>query len=277
MVQKHAWPTDLLQQIRKTVEKPSRQIQSPEFAFKLTKECTQKNFLVLKKYDFNLEHALAAQKGTTPLEYGSEFRTADELAPIFQDHLLWESMKENLTTGATFPLEELDKETRLLDFTTALERGNHKGAQKKPDLLKELVTNEVIHGYGLPLPLSVLIQIPGTLLAPMNIQAQNTINEFGKIIAKDRLTYDQSFDFSPNSSVNSRVIWDNLPPVRYGHCIQRIINWAVATKRKFPNKRILASKIATSQHTIRCTWPEQLHCRCVHKSQTRTLLSYHSD
>ena len=59
-VQKHVWPTDLLQQIRKTVEKPSRQMQTPELAFKLTKECAQKNFLVYKKYDLNLEHALAA-------------------------------------------------------------------------------------------------------------------------------------------------------------------------------------------------------------------------
>ncbi len=203
---------------KKTVEKPSCQIQSPEFAFKLTKECSQKNFLVLKKYGFNLEHALAAQKGT-PLEYGSKFRIANELAPIFQDHPLWESMEETLTTGAIFPLEELDKETRLLDFTVALKRCNHKGAQKKPDFLKELVTKDVIHGYGLPLPLSKLIRIPGTILAPMNIQAQNTIHEFGQIIAKDRLTHDQSFDFLPAWSVNSRVIWDDLPPVRYGHCI----------------------------------------------------------
>jgi hypothetical protein len=49
----------------------------------------------------------------------------------------------------------------------------------------------------------------------MNVAAQNTIDEFGRIIAKDRLTHDQSFDFSEKSSVNSRVIWDDLPPVRY--------------------------------------------------------------
>ena len=194
-----------------------------EFTFELTIESAQKNFLVLRKYGFNLEKALAVQKGT-PLEYSSEFRTADELAPIFQDHPLWESMKENLNTGVIFPLEKLDEETRLLDFVTALERGNHKGAQKKPDLLRELISKDMIHGYGLPLPLSMLIRIPSTVLAPMNIMAQNTINEFGQIIAKDRLTHNQSFDFSPDSSVSSRVIWDNLPPVRYGHCMRRIIN-----------------------------------------------------
>ncbi len=68
-------------------------MQKSKFTFELTIECTQKNFLVLRKYGLNLEKALTAQKGT-PLEYGSEFMAADELAPILQDHPLWESMKE---------------------------------------------------------------------------------------------------------------------------------------------------------------------------------------
>jgi hypothetical protein len=127
----------------------------------------------------------------------------EELAPVFALHPLWEEIKGTLTSGAVFPLRELDEETRLADFAAALERGNHKGAQKKPDLLKELVGKDVIHGYGLPLPLDKLIRIPGTVLAPMNIAAQNTIDEFGRIIAKDRLTHDQSFDFTEGCSVNS--------------------------------------------------------------------------
>jgi hypothetical protein len=127
-------------------------MKSSEFQFKLTKEAAAKNFLTLKKYGLNLEKALEAQKGT-PLEYGSEFRTREELSPIFQDHPLWPFMVDNLTTGASFPLRELDEETRLLDFNAALARGNHKGAQKKPDSLKDLVNKDIIHGYGLPLPL----------------------------------------------------------------------------------------------------------------------------
>ena len=217
-------------------------MKKPEFKFELTKECAEWNFLVFRKYGFNLEKALRMQQGT-PLEYGSEFRTVSELEPIFKHHPLWIHMKENLTTGAIFPLAELDEETRLADLQAALNRGNHKGATKKPDLLSKLVEKDVIHGYGLPLPLPKISRIPGIVLAPLNIQAQNTINEFGQIIEKDRLTHDQSFDFSPDSSVNSRVIWDDLPPVRYGQCMKRIINRAVATRRKYPNKKILTSKI----------------------------------
>jgi hypothetical protein len=58
---------------------------------------------VLRKHGYNLERALAAQKGT-PLEYGSEFRTVEELEPIFKLHPLWDGMKENLTSGAIFPI-----------------------------------------------------------------------------------------------------------------------------------------------------------------------------
>jgi hypothetical protein len=42
-------------------------------------------------------------------------------------------------------------------------------------------------------------------MAPMNIMAQNTISELGKIVPKDRLTHDQSWKWSSGTSVNSRV------------------------------------------------------------------------
>jgi hypothetical protein len=42
-------------------------------------------------------------------------------------------------------------------------------------------------------------------MAPMNIMAQNTINELGRIVPKDRLTHDQSWKWSSGTSVNSRI------------------------------------------------------------------------
>jgi hypothetical protein len=80
-------------------------------------------------------------------------------------------------------------------------------------------------------------------MAPMNIMAQNTIDETGKIIQKDRLTHDQSWKWSSGTSVNSRVKKDLLQACRFGFCIRRIINWAVAARWKYPNYRILAAKI----------------------------------
>ena len=42
-------------------------------------------------------------------------------------------------------------------------------------------------------------------MAPMNIMAQNTIDEFGRVVSKDRLPHDQSWKWGSGTSVNSRV------------------------------------------------------------------------
>ena len=74
----------------------------------------------------------------------------------------------------------------------ALSFGNYKGAVRNTIFLRKLIEKNVVHSYGLVLPLSKIDQIPGVLLAPMNIMTQNTINENGRIVEKYRLTYDQS-------------------------------------------------------------------------------------
>jgi hypothetical protein len=98
-------------------------------------------------------------------------------------------------------------------------------------------------GFALPLPLNKIASIPGILLAPLSIQAQSKINEQGEIIPKDRLTHNQSWKWQSETSVNSRVEKDKLMPCYFGKAIKRLINWAVATCRKYPNKRILAMKL----------------------------------
>jgi hypothetical protein len=72
------------------------------------------------------------------------------------------------------------------DVEEAIIFGNHKGAVKQQDLIIKLVKDDVTRGFALPLPLNKIASIPGVLLAPLNIQAQSTINERGEIIPKDR-------------------------------------------------------------------------------------------
>jgi hypothetical protein len=112
---------------------------------------------------------------------------------------------------------------------------NHKGATDKPDLLKELVTKDIIYGYAIALPLEKIEQFKEICMAPLNIAPQHTIDKFGNIIDKDRLMY--------NQRVNSRVIDKSLKHVVFVHCIRRSINWAIAARRKYPNCRIYCSKI----------------------------------
>jgi hypothetical protein len=77
----------------------------------------------------------------------------------------------------------------------------------------------------------------------MNIMEQNTIDEFGRIIQKDRLTHNQSWKQSSGTSVNSRIQKELLQACRYGFCIRRLINWEIAVRRKYLGQQILATKI----------------------------------
>ena len=97
--------------------------------------------------------------------------------------------------------------------------------------------------HSLLIPLSSICSIPGICMAPMNIMAQNTIDEFGHIILNDHLTQDQSWKWSMGTLVNSQVKKELLQALRYGFCIRRIINWALVARQKCPGQRILASKI----------------------------------
>ena len=89
-------------------------------------------------------------------------------------------------------------------------------------------------------------------MAPMNITNQNTIDEHGRVVGKDRLTHDQSYKWSSETSVNSRVVKEELLPCKFGACIKRVVNWAVAARRKYPDRRILASKIDYKSAYRRC-------------------------
>ena len=200
----------------------------PEFTFDLTPEAAAKNYLVfMKKYNGDLGALLEAQRNLI-VGYDLEFRDVDTLSKIFGRHPNWTRMSKNLENGSEWPLEPLDEKLRRNDVNAALAFGNHNGASLQPELLQKLVSKDVHFGYCLPLPLDKTRKTPGALLAPMNIQKQNTINEHGRIIKKDRLTHDQSYIWPSGTSNNSRVITEELLPCMFGACIKRIVNWAVS-------------------------------------------------
>ena len=214
------WPSNLISILRRIAETPCRQPSKPLFVFEFNLEAANKNFILLKrKFGGDLSEALLAQSDS-PLGYGSEFKPIETLEPIFENHPSWRRMKRILMHGSKWPLQPLDEENRIKDVEDALNFGNHKGANKQQELLEKLVTDDVTRGFAIPLPLSKIIQIPGILLAPLNIQAQNTINERGEIITKNRLTHDQSWKWQSGPSVNSRVIKEELMPCYFGQALR---------------------------------------------------------
>jgi hypothetical protein len=62
--------------VRLTSERP----ESPLFKFEMNGAAAESNFLVLRKFNFDLEKALEAQVGS-PVGYGSEFRKGELLLP----------------------------------------------------------------------------------------------------------------------------------------------------------------------------------------------------
>ena len=134
----------------------------------------------------------------------------------------------------------------------ALEFGNHKGAKQNPELLLELVSKDVKHGYAVTFPLSKAVSIQGISLAPMNIMHQNSIDETGRIVEKDRLTHDQSFKFGSDTSVNSQARTDDMLTCMYGACLRQLTNWACAARAKYPATPIFASKVDFKSAYRRC-------------------------
>jgi hypothetical protein len=54
-------------------------------------------------------------------------------------------MERLLIKGSQWPLEEIRKSNRVADLQEALQFGKHKGATNKPELLRELITEDVRH------------------------------------------------------------------------------------------------------------------------------------
>ena len=250
------WPKNMMSIIKSIVESHGPRPEKPLFEFEMTSEAAKKNFLVLKSFNFDVKAALAAQ-AKSPTGYGLEFRKGEILSPLVQYHPLWPRLEKILKHGLQWPTSPISKEDRIADLHEALKFGNHKGASTQPDLLLDLVSGDVTHGYALPLPLDKITRIPGICMAPLNIQPQWTINELGKIVAKDRLTHDQNFVLTKSgTSVNSRMDTDLLQQCKFGKCLLRLINCTVAARQKYPNKRILAKKddIKSAYRRMHLSW-----------------------
>ncbi len=129
----------------------------------------------------------------SPLGYGSEFRKSTTLASLLHLHPNWTCLNLLLNEGSSWPLDAISNLDQQADIKEALTFENHKGATNNHELLESLMNDDVIHGFALPLPLPKIKNIKGALLAPLNIQAQHSIDETGRIVDKDRLTHDQSY------------------------------------------------------------------------------------
>jgi hypothetical protein len=212
--------------------------------FKMSSEATHKNYCILKtKFNKDINQTILAQMDS-PLRFGSEFQKSTTLAPLLHLHPNRTSLNLLLIECSSWHLDAISDSDQQADVKEALTFGNHKGATNNLELLELLGNSNVVHGFALPLPLPKIKNIKGMLLAPLNIQAQHSINKTGRIVDKDCLTHDQSYKWTQSQmSMNSWTKKDKLLLCVYGGVIRRLVNWTVAAHRKYPTTRIYATKI----------------------------------
>jgi hypothetical protein len=77
-------------------------------------------------------------------------------------------------------------------------------------------------------------------MAPLGMGLQQTINEFGEIVAKWQLTHDQTYEPTPGKyrSINHRTQFKELTPCHYGRTLARHIYNIINN----PTKQILQTK-----------------------------------
>jgi hypothetical protein len=241
------WPErlkPLLQQIEDALRwKPRLPFDKTEFEFEATANAAVTNLHVLEQNNFDLQRIITSDAArNTPLRPGSEFRPLYLLEPIFGSHPLWPRVRRMLTVGFTMPLNQLDDTDRVVDVLEALRYGNHKSTLKNPDIVREILNDEVKHGWQLVLPCDSIAKIPETIVSPLGLVCQNTINEKGESTTKWRITHDQSFKFQSKTSVNSRVRTEELANCMYGAALKRFIYSIVNYRRRHPATPLLMAK-----------------------------------
>lgn len=237
-------PTVLYETIASILQWRTPVPDQPQFCFEFTLSAAKHNLAVLSQYEMDLDRAIRSQPFSA-MTYGSEFRPTTILAPLFGRHPLWSRVQEYLTNGAEHPLRPITEEERLRDLRLAIKRGNHKSAQKNLPRLKNMLRDEVVRMWQLPLPPSAVLSLPGCAIAPMGLALQDTINEHGDTVPKWRITHDQTFEVEPgaNRSVNHRVKFDKLTQCQFGTALLRYIHFILHLRRCCPLQRILQTKV----------------------------------
>ena len=227
--------------IKKLLNKRSS-LKPPLFDFQASIDSAQKNWKILKAWNFNLDKALNHPSNSVTA-FGSEFKKVSDLQELFFLHPRWKALKCLLEKGADFPLKNLEEELRRNDLQAAYERGNHKSAKKEEAHLAKAMLKEIEKGWILPLPDKKYMDIPGLILNPMGVASHVGVTTSGEFAPKLRVTHDLSFPglFS-GESVNSRIVDDNLEPIMFGHCLLRLIHYIVNLRSRFPSKKIWIRK-----------------------------------
>ena len=213
-----------------------------KFVFEVSIEAACKNFNLLRSNKFQLHTLLNPQEKCTT-NYGSEFKSVEELEGLWSRHPRWNDLKEKLSQGCEYPISNISEKDRMGDLIERISRGNHKSAARHEQFLGNAMEKEVKHGWAILIHEKDADKIPGLEIAPMGIAEHLGIAENGEYVDKLRVTHDLSCPGAySKESINSRVDRNKLEPIMFGHCLQRIIHQIVDLRARHPSKKIYIRK-----------------------------------
>ena len=118
------------------LKKPKTTLAQPILRFDINKEAAYHNLELLRIHNYDLT-TLCNPRDRSSTTFGSEFKEVKVLEELFYRHPRWNKLKQQLTSGVDFYLDELDNDTRRQDVRIAFARGNHKSASKNEKFLEE--------------------------------------------------------------------------------------------------------------------------------------------
>lgn len=241
----------LLEALRTLLGK-TYEMQEPKFKFEPTQEAADFNFNLLKQNGFDLDSLLNTEK-TSVTSYGSEFKPTEDLELLLKYHPRWNALKQRLEEALNFPLEDLDEDLRIKDLQAAFARGNHKSAEKHHEFLADAILKEIKKGWLLALPDETHEEIPDIILNPMGVAEHVGVTAGGTFEVKERNTHDLSFPGKVSgTSVNSRIIEEQMEPCMFGYAILRIIHYILHLRKMHSDKKILLRKDDLKSAYKRC-------------------------
>ena len=154
-------------------------------------------------------------------------------------------MKDIISNGVSYPLENLPDKTRKEDLEFMIKRGNHKSALSKENeaKLSENYAKEVKHGWMMPVTVECVTKIDDAGVIPVGVATQFSIDEKGNRKTKRRTTHDASFPPPSQQSINNRMFRELLTLCFYGHCLIRILHAIHIIRYTYPNLRIFITKL----------------------------------
>jgi hypothetical protein len=147
----------------------------------------------------------------------------------------------------------MSQEDRNMDIAYHCNRGNHKSLEKYSSFIEPVITEDIERGFALPLLLDVLEKTKGASIAPLGCHKQSSINAFGELVPKYRLTHDQSFPGPSGLSVNIHIRKEFLPLIMYSFVLSRLIHYIVNVRRILPSTKIYICKVDMDAAYRRCS------------------------